>query len=65
MLSNPIPYDLCVGVPISHLLSVGSCQFSIVSNEFLKCESTNRRFQPEDPSRGLSVFLRDFENIAD
>ena len=40
MLTNPpVPYDFCVGVPISHLL---------------KCESASRCFQPgEGRSRGL------------
>ena len=48
MLSNlPIPYDLCVGDPISCLLTVG-CGVNGVLNEMN--ENSSSRFQPGKPS---------------
>ena len=39
MLTNlPVPYDLCIGVPILHLLTVGLQPFNIVS-KYIICES--------------------------
>ena len=63
LTSPPVPYDLCNGIPISHLLTVIRRLFSIVSEKCLKCESASGHFQPgEGQSRGL---FRDYENFSD
>ena len=56
MLTNlPVPYDLCVVVPISSLLNgLMPIQHSviIVSQQCLKCERGSCRFQLEGPIHG-------------